>query len=140
MTLDQEPDVALALEIAPGVFVSGGVVDLNGQALKRVKEFLGWNEPVVRQMRVAELQSLHSNATQKLAVTGMRVKTHTISVEKSEFVQECKFRHSLNSAIRATRGLSGIRLIWVLAWFSAPGQKLRGAERPRFRACNKEEL
>jgi hypothetical protein len=31
------------------------------------------------------------------------VKTHTISVEKSEFVEECKFRHCLNSAITAAR-------------------------------------
>jgi hypothetical protein len=29
----------------------------------------------------------------------MAIKADIISVEKSEFIQECKFRHSLNSAI-----------------------------------------
>jgi hypothetical protein len=132
VTLDEEPDVALAFQFAPGIFAPGRIMDLNDQTLEGIKEFLGRNEPVMWETRIAALQSFHGNATQKLPITGMRVKTHTISVEKSEFVEECKFRHSLNSAIRASRGNVWNPPYMGSSMVSAPGQKLRGVEKASF--------
>jgi hypothetical protein len=97
---DQQRYVAFGLEFAARMLVPGGVMDARCQPIEGLEKGFGRNEAMVGQARIALLQRLGGYAAQQLAVALLRMKAHAISVEKSEIVKECKFRHSLNSAIR----------------------------------------
>jgi hypothetical protein len=98
---DHELDISFGLELAFRMLGTGRVVDGNLEALERVKKLLGGNETIVGERRIATLQGLYRDPAQHLTAAVMPMKAHTISVEKSKIVEECKFRHSLNSAISA---------------------------------------
>lgn len=128
VALDQHFYVALALAIAFRVLGAGGVVNLNHEALESPKKLFRRNEAVAGKVGIAALQGLDRDAAEHLTFAIVAVKTHTISVEKSKFIEECKFRHSSNSAISTFSGR-----VWNLPYIDS--SMVFGAPLIRIKAC-----